>query len=497
MTNNIKIVIKADANEVEKFAVNEMAKYLNSMTDRQVDITDKPYDHSIYIGCLPYNSENILSDLDRSHSDSFIIKNVADNIVIYGKTPRGTLYGVYDYLNRLGVRFYFPGKENEFIPKTDDIFIKGIDVKCSPTFNHRSVVIYHWESGFDDWVDFSAKTKLNAIHLHSDDGIYQMPEYMKTRGLDFNVRRHFFGDKYTKDDENFLEKNKILVKDYVSKLPNQINEFFLWPADVVLGLYDNPDNWSIPDVILKFTNDISNAIKEIRPKAKMSFLSYWSTWGVPNKVKPADSVFLEIAHIHQCFSHSISNPLCPVNSNEVANVIDGLLEIFDPSETHVLGYWLDASLFGRGVYQDLSGRLPNTGSIIQQDLIYYKNKGIPNISTFAVDLNKEYFQRFASPDVFLYPMLLWDVDIDVDQELANFCENYYGSRDMIEVFQYTEQIDPRHAEQFNSLKQHLLHSEIVVKDVIKSTSSDVYTLRLNKLLDEIEHVRKWINKTLA
>ncbi|HGE71607.1 TPA: DUF4838 domain-containing protein, partial [Candidatus Poribacteria bacterium] len=281
------------------------------------------------------------------------------------------------------------------------------------------------------------------------------------------------------------------------KLPNQINEFFLWPADVVLGLYDNPDNWSIPDVILKFTNDISNAIKEIRPKAKMSFLSYWSTWGVPNKVKPADSVFLEIAHIHQCFSHSISNPLCPVNSNEVANVIDGLLEIFDPSETHVLGYWLDASLFGRGVYQDLSGRLPNTGSIIQQDLIYYKNKGIPNISTFAVDLNKEYFQRFASPDVFLYPMLLWDVDIDVDQELANFCENYYGSRDMIEVFQYTEQIDPRHAEQFNSLKQHLLHSEIVVKDVIKSTSSDVYTLRLNKLLDEIEHVHKWINKTLA
>ena len=109
---------------------------------------------------LAQSAEKILSDLDNLHDDSFIIKNVADNIIIHGKTPRGTLYGVYDYLNRLGVRFYFPGKENEFIPKLDDIFIKGIDVKGSPHFNHRSVVIYHWESGFRIGLIFAQKPSL-------------------------------------------------------------------------------------------------------------------------------------------------------------------------------------------------------------------------------------------------------------------------------------------------------------------------------------------------
>lgn len=489
MLDNIKIVTKADANEVEKFAAKEMADYLKV-------ITDKPFNGSIYIGCLPKGAENLLNGLDNLHDDSFIIKNIADNIIIHGKTPRGTLYGVYDYLNRLGVRFYFPGKENEFIPKLDNIFIKGIDVKESPAFSHRSVVIYHWESGFEDWIDFCAKTKLNAVHLHSNEGIWQLPNLVQSRGLDFNIRRHFFGDKYSKDNKDALEKNKALVKEYVRSLPDQINEFFLWPADVVLGLYDSVEDWSIPDVILKFTNDMSVAIQEVKPKAKMSFLSYWSTWGVPKKIKPIDSVFLEIAHIHQCFSHAIADPLCPVNSKEVAGTIDGLLEIFNPSETHVLGYWLDASLFGRGVYNDLSGRLPNTGSIIQQDLIYYKNKGVPNISTFAVNLNKEYFQRFASPDVFLYSALLWNVGIDVNSELANFCENFYGSRDMLEIFQYTEQIDPRHntPEQWESLKKQLSRSEAITNDVIKNTSSDVYITRLKAFLNEIEHVRKWINE---
>ena len=220
---------------------------------------------------------------------------------------------------------------------------------------------------------------------------------------------------------------------------------------------------------------------------------------MPKKIKPSDSVLLDIAHIHQCFSHAIADPSCPVNSKEVAETIDGLLEVFDPSETHVLGYWLDASLFGRGVYNDLSGRLPNTGSIIQQDLMYYKNKGVPNISTFAVNLTKEYFQRFASTDVFLYSALLWNVGIDVNAELANFCGNFYGSNDMFEIFKHTEQIDPRHntPEQWQSLKKYLSSSEAITNDVIKNTSNDVYITRLKAFLNEIEHIRKWLDKTLA
>lgn len=496
MKNEVNIVVKRDANEVEKFAAQELADYLGMMTEKQICVTDKSLDGSIYVGCSPDKESSAFNDLMSLHSDSFIIRNVGNDVIIQGKTPRGTLYGVYEYLQKLGARWYFPGKENEFIPKREELLLKGIDIKESPDMDHRSVVIYHWEEGFQDWIDFSAKTKLNAIHIHSNEGIDQMSDLVASRGLDFNIRRHFFGDKYSYRNVDDLEKNKALVTDYVSKLPSQINEFFLWPADVVLLLGDKFEDWSISDVVLSFTNEMSTAIRKLRPDARMSFLAYWSTWDAPKKVRPIESVFLELAHIHQCFSHSIADPECPVNSKEVAPVIDDLLEIFDPSDTHVLGYWLDASLFGRGVYQELSGRLPTEGSILQQDIKYYKNKGVTKISTFAVNLDKTYFSKFASPSVFQYPALLWDVDADLSSEVITFCENYYGDGSLQEIFNYTEQIDPRHntPEQWNDLIQHLSGSGMIVKDVIRNTSNDVYILRLEKLLKEIAHLNKWVSK---
>ena len=494
----LNVVVKSDATEVEKFAAKELADYLEAITNKHVSIVSESLESSVYIGCFPNKESRVLNDLESLHNDSFIIRDVGHDIIIHGKTPRGTLYGVYDYLQKLGVRWYFPGKENEFIPKMDDVFVKGIDLKESPDMDHRSVVIYHWENGFQDWIDFAAKNKLNAIHLHSNEGIDQMPDLVASRGLDFNIRRHFFGDKYSPGNKDDLEKNKALATDYVSKLPSQLNDFFLWPADVVLLLSDSFEGWSIPDVILSFTNEMSTAIRKIRPYARMSFLAYWSTWGIPKKVLPVESVFLELAHIHQCFSHSIADPACPVNSKEIAPVIDGLLEIFDPSETHVLGYWLDASLFGRGVYQELSGRLPYTGRIIQQDIKYYKSKGVKNISTFAVNLDREYFSGFASPCVFQYPALLWDADTDLDSELTSFCENFYGDSSLQEIFDYTEQIDPVHntPEQWNNLVQHLSRSKVIVRDAIKKNCDDVHILRLERLLKEMDHVSKWVDKYL-
>jgi len=496
MTNVINIVTKNDATEVEKFAVNELAGYLRMMTNKQICVTDESLEGSIYVGCSPNIEKSPLNDLTTLDSDSFIIRNVGKDVIIQGKTPRGTLFGVYDYLQKLGARWYFPGKENEFIPRRDEVFLKDINIKESPDMDHRSVVIYHWEDGFNDWIDFAAKTKLNAIHIHSNEGIDLMPDLVASRGLDFNIRRHFFGDKYSPSDNNDLERNKALVTDYVSKLPSQLNEFFLWPADVVLLLSENAAGWSIPDMILTFTNEMSTAIRKLRPNARMSFLAYWSTWGIPQKIKPVDSIFLELAHIQQCFSHSIADPECHVNSKEIAPVIDGLLEIFNPSETHVLGYWLDASLFGRGVYQELSGRLPIEGSILQRDIRYYKSKGVTKISTFAVNLDRKYFSKFTSPSVFQYPALLWNVDADLNSELIAFCENFYGDRSLQEVFSYTEHIDPIHnsPEQWNELIQHLSSSEMIAREVIKNTSSDVYILRLDRLLKEMEHVRRWLSK---
>lgn len=500
MTDVKSILVAKDATRIERFAAEELAAYIQLITGKRLSISNEPCiltAASICVGCLPDTiaPERIFSELSTLHNDGFIIKEIEGNIVIQGKTPRATLYGVYSYLQMLGVRWYFPGQENEFVPRKSEMFLKNIDIRESPDINHRSVVIYFHGSKLNDWIDFAAKSRLNAIHLHSDEGIDQISELMANRGLEFNIRRHFFGESYSLSAKSDLEKNKSFLLDYIGKLPEEINEFFLWPADVRLKLLDSSSEWSLIDAVLMFTNEMSKAIRTVRPGARMSFLDYWSTWGKPEKVKPLDSVFLEIAPIHRCFSHSINDLECPVNSKDIRPVIEDLAEVFDMSTSHVLEYWLDASLFGRGKYKGLDGRLPQFGEIIKEDIKYYKSREITNISTFAVGLDKGYFSRYASPSVFQYPALLWNTDYDLKPEMMDFCENYYGDRSVCEIFQLREQIDPGDASSngWKALREKLLSSELMIKEVIQGINNDIQIARLEKLLQEYKHVSDWMN----
>ena len=496
---NISVAVRDDATQIEEFAAKELAAYAGAMTDEKIGVVHSSPENAVHVGSLPdwVSSEEkalILDDLSRLHNDGFIIRSIGGAVVIQGKTPRATLYGVYDYLRMLGARWYFPGREHEFVPKRHEIILKDVNAMEFPDMDHRSVVIHCGNSALRDWIDFAAKTKLNAIHLHSDECIHQMPDLLAARGLDFGLRRHIFGETYSSDDEDGLESNGRILLDYIRSLPPQLNDFFLWPADRVLELRDTEQGQlSLSDVVLTFTNEMLKTIRTIKPTARMSFLAYWSTWDVPEVSQPADGVFLELAPIHRCFSHAIADPACSINAKEVLPVIEKLLRIFDPAESHVLGYWLDASLFGRGRYKDLSGRLPQMGETIRQDLEYYKSKGISNISTFAVGLDKEYFSGFASPTLFQYPELLWNTEADLKSELVNFCENYYGDGSLVEVFQMKEQLEPKDigSDNWGTIAGRFSHSASIVKDIRRNATDDTQILRLDKLMRELRHMESW------
>lgn len=498
MSDIKKIVISEDADRIEKFAVKEFSEYLNLITGEKIDVNVANDKDSVYIGCLPDQSiqaqkEYLSNELSKLHKDGFIIRDIGENIIIIGKTPRATLYGVYRYLEMLGVRWYFPGKENEFVPRKHEVYLRNINLKESPEFNHRGVVIYFSGNEIDNWIDFAAKTKLNAIHIHSDEGLDKISGLLAERGIEFNVRRHFFGDTYSSKNKTNLEESKSLLVNYISKMPKEINEFFLWPADVKLKMFDTAEELTMPDVVLMFTNEMAEAIQTVRPKSKMSFLAYWSTWGVPKKVTPSDKVFLEIAPMFRCFSHAVDDRSCAINSGEVFPVFEGLSKIFNMSESHILEYWLDASLFGRGKFNGLNGRLPQFGETIKQDLKYYRSKGIQNISTFAVGLDENYFSKFASPTVFQYPALLWNLDTDLNSELTSFCKNYYGNSSISEVFQMTEQIDPSDAtpDEWEDNIKRLNDYKNFLKDI--EPNDEMHLGRLEQIIREFDHVIKWMN----
>lgn len=497
MSDIKNIVVSENATQIEKFAAKEFSKYLSIITGEKIEVKVVYDKDSVHIGCLPdqpnlAHKEYLNNELSELHQDGFIIRDLGENIIIGGKTPRATLYGVYKYLELLGTRWYFPGKENEFVPRRQEVYLRNINLKESPEFAHRSVVIYFSGNEINNWIDFAAKTKLNAIHIHSDEGIDKISELLAERGLEFNIRRHFFGDTYSSENKTNLEESRSLLIDYVNKLPREINDFFLWPADVKLKMNDTASELSMSDLVLMFTNEMAEAVQAVRPGSKMSFLAYWSTWEVPKKVTPSNNVFLEIAPMFRCFSHAVNDQSCKINSGEIFPVFEGLAEIFDISESHILEYWLDASLFGRGKFNGLNGRLPQFGEIIRQDLKYYRSKGIKNISTFAVGLDEDYFSKYTSPTVYQYPALLWNLDTDLNSELASFCKNYYGDSSISEFFQMTDQIDPTDTtpDKWKDNIERLEDYKNFLKEV--KPNDEIHLNRLGRLMRELDHVIKWM-----
>lgn len=517
--NEVIIVLPKEPDQTEKFAAEELAKYLAKMSSNKIVVsTQQEARKAIYVGTLPANLDGslvneILKELEELGDDGFIIRGIGEMLLILGKTSRATLFGAYHYLQLLGVRWYFPGEENEYVPKREDIVIEGLNIKESPAFVKRGIVIDFDNTALYDWIDFMAKVKLNTLALHIQDTgllptravnriknrhelLNQILALLAKRGLDFNLEIHFFGSKFCTVDRNELEISKKRLKEFLELVPSEINDFFLWPADRPLTHCDceQDRNLSLSDQVLIFTNRMLQVIREVRPKARLAFIQYFSTWEPPIKVKPLDGIFLEIAPIHQCFSHAICDPACELNKNIVIPQIEEALKIFNPKEAQVLGYWLDSSLFGRERFKDLLGRLPQFGGIMKQELNYYLEKGIRAITTFVVGLDKDYFYTFTSPTVFQYAQLLWNPKADLEPEMIIFCKNFYERSELAQFFELYEQIDPKDFSQsaYAEYISRISNFIELTRRILMETESPVMQTRLKRLLRELYYFRCWL-----
>ena len=72
--------------------------------------------------------------------DSFTSEN-RDVLVLSGRTPVGTLYATYELLDRLGVRWIGPEKEEEFVPHRAAIDLPPLAEYCQPVFDIRGFTI--------------------------------------------------------------------------------------------------------------------------------------------------------------------------------------------------------------------------------------------------------------------------------------------------------------------------------------------------------------------
>src|SRR5574344_34092 len=105
------IVLSAQASASEKTAAKELRKFLKLIGNVELPITEGTATKGghIYVGF----SEQVgkLTGLKRPDykDETFMVRSVGANLVIFGGAKRGTLYGVYGFLQKeLGCRWWTP-----------------------------------------------------------------------------------------------------------------------------------------------------------------------------------------------------------------------------------------------------------------------------------------------------------------------------------------------------------------------------------------------------
>jgi len=204
-----RVHLPEDAGSVERFAATELKRYVREMSGaRLLDTRTPSRPRTIRIG--------LREDLDTSDLpapepgfDGYSISITERMITIAGDNPRGVLYGVYDFLERLGCRWYHPAidpKDPEVVPKSPDLSLPTGMWSESARIEDR----IYWISGLAFEIrpetvaqlDWAAKNRYNGLSWQCvaekiDEHIAEMQAIgifaaMEQRGLRLHGPGHSF-----------------------------------------------------------------------------------------------------------------------------------------------------------------------------------------------------------------------------------------------------------------------------------------------------------------
>ena len=125
----------------ERYAASQLQKYIYDSTGRFIpyvsDLCEKR-GPEIFVGLGTRNASRFITadDINALGDDGFIIKTLDEDILITGKTSRGTLYGVYEFLRRF-VGFRAFTKDVEKVDNLAELVVPYVYITEKPDFEYR------------------------------------------------------------------------------------------------------------------------------------------------------------------------------------------------------------------------------------------------------------------------------------------------------------------------------------------------------------------------
>jgi hypothetical protein len=296
-TSEYRIMLSNDASSTEVFAAQELQGYVMQASGAfmpMADFREPLTGNLIFVGTNAIAGLGLSVDETYLGEDGYVIKTVDRRIIIAGKSPRGTLFGVYAFLESIGCRWLAPGVNGEVIPINPNIAIPPLNRSERPAFNYRgfaSLFPNTYKSA--EWIDWMAKNRLNCVIV--DSGVYD--DFNQAVGGEIKRRGMYVGVSFnaleaiTQDDEASLNAVTKKISEFIESRPD-VNLIELYGKDYT-------------DLLVRIANAINDPAKRISIRVDSE--------SKLNSTMPKTVTFEPYL---RCYRHSIDDDQCEINGKQ-------------------------------------------------------------------------------------------------------------------------------------------------------------------------------------
>ncbi len=370
------------------------------------------------------------------NEEGFVIKTVDGDLVLAGneeRAYRGTAYAVYELLEQLGCRWYFPGEFGEVLPSMDTITVPEMDRVERPDFRIRRIGYAGWmpisaedAKAFRPWYD---RHKLNglAISMPGDGSVKRLGESVTVEShphlYSIDRRGNRWEGMFCTTNKEVRAMGAAVIKKYFREHP-EVHSFGFAPSDgysprchcedcrrLVPGLGGKGiGEPSYSDVWFRFANSVATEVHKEFPERWVLTNGYANRVRLPESLpKLSPNLGIQLATIHICSLHRIGDPRCWARQ-----VYERLVDRWTSAVKCVIVYDYDP---GTAVDNLPFPALHN----LKHDMPYFKRRGLWGFWTHAANS-----WMVTHLNYYVRAKLMWDTKADVDALVHEYCRLFYG-----------------------------------------------------------------------
>ncbi len=471
------IVVGKDAIDPERYAASELARYLH-------EISGADFPVRVAGDALPPGSKTILvgpgaagdvippGEIEQLGAEGYIQRTRGAVLAIAGGRPRGTLYGVYSFLeDQLGCRWLAPDVTR--LVRRPRIDVAALDCKFVPRLEYRSTDYPTARDG-----NWAVRNKLNGHNAALDErrgGKVAYGPFVHTFDSILNPAQHFdqHPDYFSEVNGKRVRNRTQLCLTNPDVLRITIDTVRKWmrehPSATIFSISQNDwynyctcsncakvaaEEGSQIGPYLRFVNAVADAVRDEFPDKVIDTLAYQFTRKPPTQTVPRPNVIVRLCSIECCFSHplSVDEKTDPENA-AFARDLAAWSKL--TNRLYIWDYVID--------YRHSFAPFPNLYTL-KPNINFFAEHGVKGIYEEA-----NYFSRageLAELRSWIIAKTLWDPSYDTDRAIDEFLAGYYEEaagpiRKYINLIHDKTRKEGRHAHIFDGLKSTLVSPEVI------------------------------------